>query len=151
MTQSSSFLSPTGYLYVFPGALVSINPGERPGRSGLGHHAGLAPHSLLCLFASHLGHLHTGHHPGNPARGIPALSLIHLVPCEAWTTCSGWYRCFYFLTPQRFQHLCSPAKNLSPVLRHFPINNPLSYGPALPLTEKPKEPITNIIQDHMTW
>lgn len=64
-----SFPSPTGYLSVFRGALVSAEPGERPGRSSLGHHAGLAPCSLLRLPTSHLGHLRPCHHPGNPAAG----------------------------------------------------------------------------------
>lgn len=47
-----------------------------------------------------------------------------------------------FLTSQRIRRLCSPAKTSSLALHHIPI---------LPLTEKPKEPISNIVQDDRTW
>ncbi|XP_044043997.1 sodium- and chloride-dependent GABA transporter 2-like [Siniperca chuatsi] len=102
-------------------------------------------------------------------------SLLHWSPLSlgkglvapAWATTLGWLLtlssvsllpiwAIYALAttpgtlPQRFQRLCSPAKNSSLALHHFPTNNStLPYSPALPLTEKPKESITDIIQDHM--
>ncbi|XP_051284196.1 sodium- and chloride-dependent GABA transporter 2-like isoform X2 [Dicentrarchus labrax] len=101
-------------------------------------------------------------------------SLVHWTPLSlgkglvapAWATTLGWlltlssvsllpiWAIYALVTtpgtlPQRIQLLCSPAKKSSLALRHFPTNNSaLTYSPALPLTEKPKEPITNVIQDH---
>ncbi|XP_054480043.1 sodium- and chloride-dependent GABA transporter 2-like isoform X1 [Anoplopoma fimbria] len=75
-----------------------------------------------------------------------------------WATSLGWLLTFSSISllpiwavyalattpgtlPQRFQRLCRPAKSSSLAL---------PYSPALPLTEKPKEPNTDIIQDRMT-
>ncbi|XP_035533659.1 sodium- and chloride-dependent GABA transporter 2-like isoform X1 [Morone saxatilis] len=101
-------------------------------------------------------------------------SLVHWTPLSlgkgvvapAWATTLGWlltlssvsllpiWAIYALVTtpgtlPQRFQLLCSPGKNSSMALRHFPTNNlALPYSPALLLTDKPKEPITDVIQDH---
>ncbi|XP_053170262.1 sodium- and chloride-dependent GABA transporter 2-like [Scomber japonicus] len=48
---------------------------------------------------------------------------------------------------QRFKRLCSPAINSSQAHHYIPTNN---YIPALPLTEKPKEPLSNMIPDCRT-
>ncbi|XP_074520753.1 sodium- and chloride-dependent GABA transporter 2-like isoform X1 [Halichoeres trimaculatus] len=103
-------------------------------------------------------------------------SLVHWSPLKLgkglvappWATTLGWILtlssvsllpiwAIYALatTPgtlaQRFQHLCSPSEKLPLALRHFPSSNSsLPYSSALPLTDKPKEPITDIIQDRMT-
>ncbi|XP_022602169.1 sodium- and chloride-dependent GABA transporter 2-like isoform X1 [Seriola dumerili] len=96
------------------------------------------------------------------------LSLGNGLVAPVWATTLGWlltlssvsllpiWAIYALVTtpgtlPQRFQRLCSPAKNSSAALNHISTNNSaLPYSPALPLTEKPKEPITDIIQDHMT-
>ncbi|XP_065808349.1 sodium- and chloride-dependent GABA transporter 2 isoform X1 [Labrus bergylta] len=103
-------------------------------------------------------------------------SLVHWSPLKlgkglvapAWASTLGWiltlssvsllpmWAIFALATTpgtlaERFQILCSPAKQLPLSLRHFPSNNSsLPYSSALPLTDKPKEPITDIIQDRMT-
>uniref|UniRef100_A0A669BDY4 Transporter n=2 Tax=Oreochromis niloticus TaxID=8128 RepID=A0A669BDY4_ORENI len=59
------------HIYIFPGALVTTEPGERTGRSSLGHHAGLDPYPLIRFSASHLGHLRPSHYPGNPDTALP--------------------------------------------------------------------------------
>ncbi|CAK6962513.1 sodium- and chloride-dependent GABA transporter 2-like [Scomber scombrus] len=48
---------------------------------------------------------------------------------------------------QRFKRLCSPAINSSQAHHYIPANNCI---PTLPLTEKPKEPISNTIPDCRT-
>ncbi|XP_023259733.1 sodium- and chloride-dependent GABA transporter 2-like [Seriola lalandi dorsalis] len=96
------------------------------------------------------------------------LSLGNGLVAPVWATTLGWlltlssvsllpiWAIYALVTtpgtlPQRFQRLCSPAKNCSTALNHITTNNAaLPYSPTLPLTEKPKEPITDIIQDHMT-
>ncbi|XP_067439597.1 sodium- and chloride-dependent GABA transporter 2-like isoform X1 [Thunnus thynnus] len=87
------------------------------------------------------------------------LSLGKGMVAPGWATALGWLLTFssvsllpiwaiYLLatTPgtllQRFKRMCSPAKNSSLAVQHFPTN---TYIPVLPLTEKPKEPISNII------
>lgn len=85
--------------------------------------------------------------PGTLPQVAPALSLIYFAPR---TTIKHSTNCDFFDPPQRFKRLCSPANNSSLALRHFPTNNSAPrYTPALPLTEKPKEPITDLIRDHM--
>lgn len=49
-----------------------------------------------------------------------------------------------FCPPQRFVRLCSPAKKASGA------HSPTAYSPVLPLTEKQKEPVTDIIQNQVT-
>lgn len=62
----------------------------------------------------------------------------HLTNCEV-------------LSPQRFRRLCSPIQISSTAFNHFHTNNSgHPYTPALPLTEKPKEPVVDIVQDHMS-
>ncbi|TDG96200.1 hypothetical protein EPR50_G00237470 [Perca flavescens] len=86
----------------------------------------------------------------------------------AWATALGWLLtlssvsllpiwAIYALAttpgtlPQRFQRLCSPAETSSRALHYFPASTPaLLYNPGLPLTEKQKEPITDIIQSPVT-
>ncbi|XP_034533253.1 sodium- and chloride-dependent GABA transporter 2-like isoform X1 [Notolabrus celidotus] len=103
-------------------------------------------------------------------------SLVHWSPLKLgkgivappWATTLGWiltlssvsllpiWAIYALLTApgslaQRFQYLCSPSDKLPLALRHFPSSNSsLPYSSALPLTDKPKEPITDIIQDRMT-
>ncbi|KAF7655455.1 hypothetical protein LDENG_00055740, partial [Lucifuga dentata] len=72
---------------------------------------------------------------------ILALSSVSLLPI--------WAIYALATTPgtlaQRFHRLCSPSEPSS-LGDH---NSTLPYRSALPMTEKQKEPITNIIQDHM--
>lgn len=49
------------------------------------------------------------------------------------------------VTLQRFRRLCSPAEDFLPPGKLSP-----SFDLALPLTDKPKEPITDLIEAHMT-
>uniref|UniRef100_A0A8D3DPI6 Transporter n=1 Tax=Scophthalmus maximus TaxID=52904 RepID=A0A8D3DPI6_SCOMX len=91
------------------------------------------------------------------------LSLGKGLVAPVWATTLGWLLTFssvsllpvwalYALVttpgtlPQRFQRLCSPTK-ISSLASH---SSARPYSPALPLSEKPKEQITDIIQDHMT-
>ncbi|XP_037618321.1 LOW QUALITY PROTEIN: sodium- and chloride-dependent GABA transporter 2-like [Sebastes umbrosus] len=83
------------------------------------------------------------------------LNLGKGLVAPVWATTLGWLLTFssvsllpiwaiYALAttpgtlPQRFQRLCSPANDSPPA---FP------YSSALPLTDKPKEPIKDLIQD----
>ncbi|KAM3857164.1 sodium- and chloride-dependent GABA transporter 2-like [Diretmus argenteus] len=89
------------------------------------------------------------------------LSLGKGLVAPGWATTLGWILTFssisllpiwaiYALatTPgtlaQRFHHLCSPARDSSLALHHLPTNkSALGFSPALPLTDTPKEPITD--------
>lgn len=141
----SSLLS-LGHVHIFPGALVSVEPGEGARSSRLGHHAGLAPHPLLRVPASRLGRLRPRHHSGNPAAGDPRASRA-IPPRETQPFKLP------FLPPQRFQHLCSPAKVKSSLaLRHVSTNGSMrAYSHVPPLDGKPTEQIAELIQEKATW
>lgn len=87
--------------------------------------------------------------PGTLPQVTPELLLINLVPCATDYIFFSvlkikkinqlTFSFHLFFAPQRFKQLCSPAKTSSLPSRHFPNNNSaLPYGPAMPLTEKPK-------------
>nr|XP_019969060.1 PREDICTED: sodium- and chloride-dependent GABA transporter 2-like [Paralichthys olivaceus]XP_019969061.1 PREDICTED: sodium- and chloride-dependent GABA transporter 2-like [Paralichthys olivaceus] len=94
------------------------------------------------------------------------LSLGKGLVAPVWATTLGWlltlssvsllpFWAIYALvtTPgsltQRFQHLCSPAKLSSS--HHLPTNyRALPYSPALPLTEKPKQPVADVVHNPVT-
>ncbi|XP_076579579.1 sodium- and chloride-dependent GABA transporter 2-like isoform X1 [Chaetodon auriga] len=68
---------------------------------------------------------------------LSSVSLLPIWAIYALATTPGTLR-------QRFKRLCTPAKHSSQALHHFHTNNPaLPYSSPLPLTEKPKEPITD--------
>lgn len=94
--------------------------------------------------------------PGTLAQVTPALPLYNFAPGANDDTVYCLYinlemskhstKCNFLTSPQRFQHLCSPANSSSLALRHPPTNNSaLPYSPALPLPEKPKEQRTDVI------
>lgn len=66
-----SSLPPSGHFPVFGGELVSAQPGQRSGRSGLGHRPRFDPDLLLRLSPPHLGHLQLLRHPWNATTGLP--------------------------------------------------------------------------------
>uniref|UniRef100_A0A8C9Z3D0 Transporter n=1 Tax=Sander lucioperca TaxID=283035 RepID=A0A8C9Z3D0_SANLU len=96
------------------------------------------------------------------------LNLGKGLVAPAWATALGWLLtlssvsllpiwAIYALAttpgtlPQRFQRLCSPAETSPQALHYFPSSTlALHYSPGLPLTEKQKEPITDMIQNPIT-
>ncbi|XP_042368855.1 sodium- and chloride-dependent GABA transporter 2-like [Plectropomus leopardus] len=74
---------------------------------------------------------------------ISSVSLLPIWAIYAMATTPG-------TLPQRFRCLCTPAKN-SPAPLHFANNmSAPPYSTMLPLSEKQKEPLTNIIEDCKT-
>ncbi|XP_071779911.2 sodium- and chloride-dependent GABA transporter 2-like [Centroberyx gerrardi] len=96
------------------------------------------------------------------------LSLVKGLEAPGWATTLGWLLtlssvsllpiwAIYALAttpgtlPQRFRRLCSPAQDSSLALRHFPTDRlALPFDSTLPLTDKPKEPITDISDGRRT-
>ncbi|KAM6893832.1 sodium- and chloride-dependent GABA transporter 2-like [Xenentodon cancila] len=96
------------------------------------------------------------------------LSLGKGLVAPTWATTLGWiltlssvsllpiWAIYALVTtpgtlPQRFQILCSPAEKSSLAFHHISTNGAvLTYSPVLPLTEKPKEKMTDLMQDQMT-
>ncbi|XP_028284120.1 sodium- and chloride-dependent GABA transporter 2-like [Parambassis ranga] len=74
---------------------------------------------------------------------LSSVSLLPIWAIYALVTTPG-------TLPQRFQRLCSPAETSSMAFHHLSTDrSALPYSPALPLADKPKEPLTAIIQDQM--
>lgn len=124
----SSFLPSSGHIYIFPGALVTTDPGERTGGSSMGHNAGLDPYPLIRFSASHLGHLRPGHYPGNPDTGdtmcfsccwmwnclVPLMTLIHSQLTATFLSHSASKSCAAPLKPRHWPSTTSPTSQRSP-------------------------------------